>query len=68
MTKRPTCLDYYQYLLMSPPVNYTLTNFAEHMDSISHDAISRFLREEKTEHKDLPFLQVPMDRGTPRRT
>jgi len=67
MTKRPTRLDYCQYLLVNP-VNYTSTHFDEHMDSISHDAINRFLREEKIEHKNLPFLQVLMDRGRPRRT
>jgi hypothetical protein len=46
MTKRPTRLDYCQYLLVSP-INHTLTNFADHMDNMSHDAINRFLRDEK---------------------
>jgi macrodomain Ter protein organizer (MatP/YcbG family) len=44
--KRPTRLDYCQYLLVSP-INYTLTNFADHTDKMSHDAINRFLRDEK---------------------
>jgi len=46
MTKRPTRLDYCQYLLVSP-INHTLTNFADHMDNMSHDTINRFLRDEK---------------------
>lgn len=46
MPKRPTRLDYCQYLLVSP-INHTLTNFADHVDDMSHDAINRFLRDEK---------------------
>ncbi|MGF6935758.1 hypothetical protein OKW41_004920 [Paraburkholderia sp. UCT70] len=46
MTKRPTRLDYCQYLLVSP-INHTLTNFADHVEDMSHDAINRFLRNEK---------------------
>lgn len=41
-----TRLDYCQYLLVSQ-INYTLTNFAEHTDTFSHDAVNRFLRNEK---------------------
>jgi hypothetical protein len=46
MTKRPTRLDYCEYLLVSP-INHTLTNFADHVEDMSHDAINRFLRSEK---------------------
>lgn len=47
MTKRPTRLNYCQYLLVRP-INHTLTNFADHVDDMSHDAINRFfLRDEK---------------------
>jgi len=46
MPKRPSRLDYCQYLLVSP-INHTLTNFANHVDDMSHDAINRFLRDEK---------------------
>jgi hypothetical protein len=46
MTKRPTRLDYCQYLLVSP-MNHTLTNFADYVEDMSHDAINRFLRNEK---------------------
>lgn len=46
MPKRPTRVDYCQYLLVSP-INHTLTNFADHVDDMSHDAINRFLQDEK---------------------
>jgi hypothetical protein len=43
-TKRQavTRLDYCQYLLVSQ-INYTLTNFAEHTEQFSHDAVNRYL-------------------------
>jgi hypothetical protein len=41
-----TKLDYCQYLL-STPINYTMTNLANHLDGISHDRINRYLRGEK---------------------
>lgn len=41
-----TKLDYCQYLLSSP-VNYTVTNLANHLEGISHDRINRYLRGEK---------------------
>jgi len=45
--KRPvTRLDYCQYLLVSQ-INYTLTNFADHSDDFSHDALNRYLGREK---------------------
>ena len=39
---RPTRLDYCQYLL-STPINYTLTHFADHSQRFSHDQINRYL-------------------------
>jgi hypothetical protein len=39
-------LDYCQYLLVSQ-INYTLTNFAEHSEKFSHDALNRYLAGEK---------------------
>lgn len=39
---RPTRLDYCQYLL-STPINYTLTHFADHTQRFSHDQINRYL-------------------------
>ncbi len=47
MKKKPvTRLDYCQYLLVSQ-INYTLTNFADHSEQFSHDAINRYLRGER---------------------
>jgi hypothetical protein len=43
---RFTKLDYCQYLLSSP-INYTVTNLADHLDGVSHDRINRYLRGEK---------------------
>lgn len=48
--KKFSRLDYCQYLLSSP-VNYTLTNMAEHIDGVSHDRINRYLRNEKLSPK-----------------
>ena len=39
---KPTRLDYCQYLLSSP-INYTLTHFADHSERFSHDMINRYL-------------------------
>ena len=39
---KPTWLDYCQYLLSSP-LNYTLTHFADHSEQFSHDMINRWL-------------------------
>lgn len=38
--------SYCQYLL-STQINYTLTNYAEHMEKVTHDAINRYLCEDK---------------------
>ncbi len=46
MKKSVTRLDYCQYLLVSQ-INYTLTNFADHSETFSHDAINRYLRGER---------------------
>jgi hypothetical protein len=46
MKERVTRLDYCQYLLVSQ-INYTLTNFADHCAQFSHDAINRYLRNER---------------------
>jgi hypothetical protein len=43
---RFTKLNYCQYLLSSQ-INYTVTNLADHLESISHDQINRYLRREK---------------------
>jgi DDE superfamily endonuclease len=46
MSDKVSRLDYCQYLLVSQ-INYTLTNFADHCERFSHDAINRYLRGEK---------------------
>jgi hypothetical protein len=46
MKTQVTRLDYCQYLLVSQ-INYTLTNFANHCEQFSHDAINRYLRGEQ---------------------
>ena len=43
---RFTKLNYCQYLLSSQ-INYTITNLAEHLGCISHDAINYYLKTEK---------------------
>ena len=45
MTK-PTRLDYCQYLLTTP-INWTLTHFADHCEQFSHDQINRYLAEDR---------------------
>jgi hypothetical protein len=39
-------LDYRQYL-MSSQINDTLTNFAEHTEQFSHDALNRYLADDR---------------------
>ncbi|MEM9089511.1 MAG: transposase [Cyanobacteria bacterium P01_F01_bin.53] len=46
MSNRFRRVDYCQYLLVSQ-VNYTLTHFAEHSDTWSHDQINRYLKRER---------------------
>ncbi len=41
-----TKLNYCQYLLSSQ-INYTITNLAEHLKTVSHDKINRYLKNEK---------------------
>jgi hypothetical protein len=46
MSDKVSRLDYCQYLLASQ-INYTLTNFADHCERFSHDAVNRYLRGER---------------------
>ena len=46
MSDKVSRLDYCQYLLVSQ-INYTLTNFADHSERFSHDALNRYLRGER---------------------
>ncbi len=45
-TNTVTRLDYCQYLFSSQ-INYPLTNFAEHVETLSHDMVNRYLQDEK---------------------
>ena len=47
-----TRLAYCQYLLVSQ-INYTLTNFADHCEEFSHDAINRHLRGDRVTPRTL---------------
>ena len=49
-TQTITRLDYCQYLLVSQ-INYTLTNFAEHSEKFSHDALNRYVAGEQLQPK-----------------
>lgn len=44
--------QYVQYLL-STPSNRTCTNLADHLDGVSHDTVSDFLRQERVTARDL---------------
>ena len=63
MTK-PTRVDYCQYLL-STPLNYTLTHFADHSETFSHDQINRYLANDRLtprhvwEHVKPDLVQTP---------
>jgi hypothetical protein len=56
---KPTRLDYCQYLLVSQ-INYTLTNFADHSEEMSHDAINRYLKNDRVTGSDV-WRQVKGD-------
>ena len=45
-------LTYCQYLLSSQ-INYTLTNFADHAEEMSHDSINRYLRNTRVTGSDI---------------
>src|SRR3954470_24481452 len=46
MSDEVSRLDCCRYLLVSR-INYTLTNFADHCERLSHDAVNRYLRGER---------------------
>jgi hypothetical protein len=66
MKEPVTRLDYCQYLLVSQ-INYTLTNFADHCEQFSHDAINRYLRGERITARllweNVQGQVVPTERG-----
>lgn len=50
---------YVEYLLATP-VNYTCTNMAEHLEDVSHDAVSDYLRRERHTARTLWELAQPL--------
>jgi SRSO17 transposase len=46
ISRKYSRLDYCQYLLCSQ-INYTITNLASHLKTVSHDRINRYLKAEK---------------------
>ena len=57
--KKISKLDYCQYLLSSQ-TNYTLTNYAEHIENVSHDLVNRFLAAERLTASDV-WKEVQQD-------
>ena len=55
ITKR----QYIEYLI-STPVNYTCSNLAEHLDGVSHDAITDYLQRERLTARGLWELVQPL--------
>jgi SRSO17 transposase len=55
ITKR----QYIEYLI-STPINYTCSNLAEHLDGVSHDAISDYLQREKLTARQLWEIVQPL--------
>jgi SRSO17 transposase len=55
ITKR----QYIEYLI-STPINYTCTNLADHLEGVSHDAISDYLQREKLTAHSLWELVGPL--------
>ena len=47
MRMRFTKLNYFRQYLLSSLINYTITNLAEHLEQISHDAINYYLQRAK---------------------
>src|SRR5258707_1986943 len=59
MTKQ----QYIEYLL-NTPVNYTCSNLAEHLDGVSHDAVSDFLQRGRVTANGLWELVKPLLKDT----
>ena len=51
--------QYIEYLI-STPVNYTCSNLAEHLENVSHDAVSDFLSRQHFTARDLYKLVRPL--------
>jgi len=60
ITKR----QYIEYLI-STPVNYTCTNLAEHLEGVSHDAVTDYLQRDKLTARGLWELVAPLLKDSP---
>jgi hypothetical protein len=56
--------QYVEYLL-STPVNYTCANLADHLDDVSHDAVSDYLRRERHTARKVWELAQPLITDSP---
>jgi hypothetical protein len=56
--------QYVEYLLATP-VNYTCSNLAEHLEDVSHDVVSDYLRRERHTARTLWELAQPLIEDTP---
>lgn len=54
-----TRAQYVEYLI-STPVNYTCSNLAEHLEDVSHDVVSDYLREERLTARHLWEMVSPL--------
>ncbi len=60
VTKR----EYIEYLI-STPANYTCSNLANHLEGVSHDAVSDYLQREKLTARGLWELVQPLIKDSP---
>lgn len=56
--------QYIEYLI-STPANYTCSNLANHLEGVSHDAVSDYLQREKLTAKGLWELVQPLIKDSP---
>lgn len=56
--------QYIEYLI-STPINYTCTNLADHMEGVSHDAVTDYLQRDKLTARGLWELVAPLLKDSP---
>ena len=59
-----TRMKYVEYLI-STPVNYTCSNLADHLDNVSHDVVTDYLRQERLTARHLWELTQPLIKDEP---
>jgi hypothetical protein len=55
---------YIEYLI-STPINYTCFNLSEHLDNVSHDVVSNFLKRNRIRARDIWELVKDLIKNTP---